>query len=111
LIFLLSPQYSVLITHHFFYLIGNYVIHWAAGGENAMNEPKKNRPESRTGQVPRLDLSSFPVEPPQPAKSPETSDPGSSTGIIKIVGEGEDRAKHKDDSASSGQVDAGQPGR
>jgi hypothetical protein len=76
-----------------------------------MSEPKKNRPESRTGQVPRLDLSSFPVEPPQPAKSPETSDPGSSTGIIKIVGEGEDRAKHKDDSASSGQVDAGQPGR
>ena len=74
-----------------------------------MTEPKKIKPESRTGVIPRLDLSSLPVEPPQPFHDPY--DPGSSTGIIKIVGEGEDRAKHQDDSASSGLVDAGQQGR
>lgn len=76
-----------------------------------MTEPKKIKPETRTGVIPRLDLSSLPVEPPQPSSVHDVTDPGSSTGIIKIVGEGEDRAKHKDDSASSGKVDAGQPGR
>ncbi len=76
-----------------------------------MNEPKKIRPESQTGQIPRYDLSSLPVEPPQPPDVFDKHDPGSSTGIIRIVGEGEDLAKHQDDSASSGKVDAGQPGR
>jgi hypothetical protein len=76
-----------------------------------MNEPKKTKPESRTGQVPRLDLGTLPVEPPQPLNTPEFADPGSATGIIKVIGEGEDRAKQRDDSATSGQVDAGRPKR
>ena len=76
-----------------------------------MNEPKKNKPDSRTGRVPRLDLGTLPVEPPQPLSIPEFSDPGSATGIIKVVGEGEDLAKQRDDSATSGQVDAGSPKR
>lgn len=75
-----------------------------------MNEPKKTKPETRTGQVPRLDFGSLPVEPPQRTPLHAYSDPGSSTGIMKIVGEGEDLAKQKDDSVNSGQVDAGYSG-
>lgn len=76
-----------------------------------MSEPKKKKSETKTGQVQRVDLSSLPVEPPQPASIPEAPDPGGTTGIVHVIGEGEDLAKDKDDSASASQVDARRPGR
>jgi hypothetical protein len=90
--------------------ISDYMVHWLEG-ENVMNEPKKSKPQTKTGQVPRIDLSSLPGDPPQPPTIPEVPDPGSTTGIMHVMGEGEDLAKHQDDSASSGQVDAKQPKR
>lgn len=78
-----------------------------------MSDPnlKKNKSQTKTGQVPRIDLSSVPVEPPQPGTLPEAPDPGGTTGVIHVVGEGEDLAKHKDDSASSRPADARHPNR
>lgn len=73
--------------------------------------PKKKKSETKTGQVQRVDLSSLPVEPPQPTSIPEAPDPGGTTGIVHVIGEGEDLAKHRDDSASSSQVDARRPNR
>jgi hypothetical protein len=73
--------------------------------------PKKKKSETKTGQMPRIDLGSVPVEPPQPSSVPEAPDPGGTTGIVHVIGEGEDLAKHKDDSASSSPADARRPNR
>jgi hypothetical protein len=75
------------------------------------NPKNNNKSETKTGQVPRIDLSSLPVEPPQPASMPEAPDPGGTTGIVNVVGEGEDLAKHKDDSAASNPANARRPNR
>jgi hypothetical protein len=83
----------------------------AAGGDNTMSDPKKNKSQTKTGQVPRIDLGSVPVEPPQPSSIPEAPDPGGTTGIVNVIGEGEDRAKHQDDSASTNPASAPHPNR
>jgi hypothetical protein len=76
-----------------------------------MTEPKKNKPQTKTGQVPRLELILPPVEPPLPPSIPEIADPGSTTGVMHVIGEGEDLAKHEDDSATSSPADARRPQR
>jgi len=74
----------------------------------APNKPKK-RPyhDGETGEMPRVDEDlPFASEPPQPRSLPELDDTGSSTGVVSIVTEGEDEAKHADDSANASSSDS-----
>jgi|GEM_PF-2896654 len=64
---------------------------------------KPRRAGTGTGALPRVDVEpEIQHEPPQPPYLPEVNgDPGSVTGIIPLITEGEDEAKQSDDSASS----------
>lgn len=64
---------------------------------------KPRRTATETGVLPRVDVEPEILhEPPQPPYLPEIKgDPGSVTGSIPIITEGEDDAKQSDDSASA----------
>jgi hypothetical protein len=64
---------------------------------------KPRRAGTETGAIPRIDLQpEIQHEPPQPTSVPEIDDdPGSITGIVPLISEGEDEAKQSDDSATA----------
>ncbi|MFQ3567855.1 MAG: hypothetical protein SNJ59_12745 [Aggregatilineales bacterium] len=71
-----------------------------------MTDPDKPKPNTRTGRVPRMELPSTPLhEPPQPPlmldMANEEGDLSATSPIASLPGEGEDRAKHADDSATA----------
>ena len=71
-----------------------------------MIDPDKSQPNTRTGRVPRMELPSTPLhEPPQPPlildMASEESEPSVTSATASPPGEGEDRAKHADDSATA----------
>jgi len=61
---------------------------------------KSNVPHARTktGNHPKAELTSFSAQEP-PDTLPEAPDPGGTTGIMRIVTEGTDATKDRDDSA------------
>ncbi|NDJ59559.1 MAG: hypothetical protein GYB67_00450 [Chloroflexi bacterium] len=66
-----------------------------------MNDPKKRTAATETGMMPRIDDEPMSAhEPPQPDTLPEFDDLGA-TGVMPAFAEGEDAAKHADDSASA----------
>ncbi len=65
------------------------------------NKLQKPRSATESGMFPKPDLSMFaPHESPEPADLPEADDPGSITGTLPIIPEGEDSGKQHDDSAA-----------
>ena len=65
------------------------------------NKTQIPRSATESGRFPKPDLTQFnPQEPPEPREKPEPKDPASATGVMRIITEGEDSAKQKDDSAS-----------
>lgn len=62
---------------------------------------QKRQTASESGVFPKPDLSVFaPQEAAESPDSPEMPDPGSITGVLPVVSEGEDAAKDQDDSAA-----------
>ena len=73
---------------------------------------KSRRAGTETGALPQIDVEpEIQHEPPQPPYLPEINDdPGSVTGILPLISEGEDDAKQADDSATAGETaPAGEP--
>lgn len=71
-----------------------------------MTDPENSKPNTRTGRVPRMELPSTPLhEPPQPPlmldMADEENEPSAASPMASLPGEGEDRAKHADDSATA----------
>lgn len=56
---------------------------------------------AETGEMPAL--SSERREPPMPPTLPELAEPGSTTGWMPVVTEGEDSSRFKDDSATASE--------
>jgi hypothetical protein len=65
-------------------------------------DPKAPRYTSgETGLIPRVDSEPEAAhEPPHPPTVPEFDDSGGITGVVRIKAEGEDRAKHNDDTSA-----------
>jgi hypothetical protein len=62
---------------------------------------RKLRSATESGVFPKPDFSTVaPQEAPEPPAPAETDDPGSVTGVLPIIPEGEDAAKDQDDSAA-----------
>jgi hypothetical protein len=61
----------------------------------------KRQPRSETGEMPAV--ASERREPPMPTTLPEAAEPGSTTGWMPLVTEGEDRKRFKDDSATASE--------
>jgi hypothetical protein len=68
----------------------------------ANNKPElKRRTGTETGLIQRVEIKpDTPHEPPQPPSLPEF-DIGGITGVMPIKAEGEDAAKHQDDTTST----------
>lgn len=66
------------------------------------NPTPPQRPSTATGLIPRVDAEpQSQREPPVPPSLPELDDSGGITGLMPIKAEGEDGAKHDDDTAST----------
>lgn len=62
---------------------------------------QEHRSATESGVFPKPDFSLFDSkESPEPSVPAESSDPGSITGVLPIIPEGEDTAKDRDDSAA-----------
>jgi hypothetical protein len=62
---------------------------------------QKPRAATESGVFPKPDFSTrTPQESPEPSDAVEPVDPGSVTGVLPIIAEGEDSAKDRDDSAA-----------
>ena len=69
-------------------------------GIRMKNRVQPPRTVTESGQFPKPDLSMLVSQESPDPSTPAPTDPASITGVIPIVTEGEDAAKHKDDSAS-----------
>jgi hypothetical protein len=96
----------VLLQNHVVSYNSNNATHLR--GNNAMTSTPPGQPRragTETGALPRIDIEpEIQHEPPQPPYLPEIDgDPGSVTGIIPLISEGEDTAKQSDDSATASE--------
>lgn len=78
----------------------------------AKKEKPNAKPSTRTGMLPRIELVPMHGKG-EGASGAQTEsdihdDPAGVSGVFRIVGEGEDRAKHHDDNALAGQSGAEQ---
>lgn len=64
-----------------------------------MTEQRKaKRYDTRTGRIRPLEEPPHPVEPPMPTTAPDAPEMSGSTGVFRVVAEGDDIRRQQDDS-------------